>query len=53
LNREKGKKKRKRKGKEREKKKKRRDKKGEKPPFLTSLHLLRAFFDAALLLNCH
>jgi hypothetical protein len=51
LNKEKGKKKRKRKGKEKEKEKKR--KKREKPPFLMSLHLLRASFDAALLLNCH
>jgi hypothetical protein len=47
LNREKEKKK---KGK---KKKKRRERKGEKPPFFTSLHLLRPSFDAALLLNCH
>jgi hypothetical protein len=44
-NREKGKKK----GK---KKKKRRERKGEKPPFLMSLHLLCASFDA-LLQNCH
>jgi hypothetical protein len=34
-------------------KKKRRERKGEKPPFFTSLHLLRHSFDAALLLNCH